>query len=185
MSLLRIELESAATDVMISAKNRRIVVVSNKDVAVYGLDLSKRPVPNPTLIWRSDALDGQIPRQVAFLDDQHVYVLTDSWDKEENGLWASNDQDELLFQGLILEPGRASSIVQRVDYLSLYVQFQDGTIYDISPDGSLSNVAKRTALLEEYPSFSPEAKIAIVGGRVCILSDITFNANSCSLSLSV
>ena len=103
MSLLRIELDSAATDVMISAKNKRIVVISNRDVAVFDLDLSKRPVPNPSLIWRSDALSGQIPRQVAFLDDQHVYILTDNWDKEESGLWVSNDEDELLFQGLIFK----------------------------------------------------------------------------------
>ena len=98
MSLLQIDLDAAATDVMISAKNKRIVVVCNRSVAVFDIDLSKRPVPTPKLIWRSDSLDGQVPRQVAFLDDQHVYVLTDSWDEEENGLWASNDDDKLQFQ---------------------------------------------------------------------------------------
>ncbi|KAH7125271.1 elongator complex protein 1 [Dendryphion nanum] len=162
MSLFQIQLAYPAVDVMLSAKNMQIVVVSNKDVSVFALELNTRPVQPPKLLWRSTDLKGHLPRQVAFVDDQHIYMLTDSWESDENGLWISDDQNILQYQGLILEPGRAASVVQRVDYLSLYVQFQDGSLYDISPDGPLSNVAKRTQHLERFPTFCPEAKIAII-----------------------
>ncbi|KAF2013672.1 elongator complex protein 1 [Aaosphaeria arxii CBS 175.79] len=164
MSFLQIPLEKKAVDVAISATNSRIAVISNSDVSVYSLDLHKRPVPKPTLLWRSDSLQDYLPRQVAFIDDR-VYVLTDSWQEEESSLWLSNDNQQLDFLGRILEPGRASSIVQRADYHSIYVQFYSGLLYDIRPDGTLDNFVGGTQSLLPFPTFTPTAQVTTVDSQ--------------------
>jgi elongator complex protein 1 len=102
MSLHKLPLEHKAIDVAVSMSGTRLAVLSDTDLAVYALDMSKKPVPMPSLLWRSDAFKDHIPRHVAFVGDEQIFVLTDDWDEDESSVWISNDK-ELVSRGPILD----------------------------------------------------------------------------------
>jgi elongator complex protein 1 len=159
MSLLKLDLQSKPMDVAISKSGTRLAVVSAEDLAVYSLDLSKRPVAVPIPLWRSDAIKGHNARHVAFLGDEHVCVLSDSWEEEDTNLWISFGE-ELLDRGVISEKGRPSTFVPSVDYEKLYLQYQDASVYEVSPEDVPSIPVHR------FPSFAPETRIAIQDDKV-------------------
>jgi elongator complex protein 1 len=165
MSLHQLKLDYKAVDVAISKTGSRLAVLSDTDIAVYNMDLAKRPVPPPSLLWRSDAISGHVARHVAFLGDEQIYVLTDIWDEEESNLWMS-EGEELIFRGPLLEPGRSSSLVTSVDYQKLYVHYQDGALYEVEGDDSQGPSPLQTTLIHKSPSFAPETRVVLFDGKV-------------------
>jgi elongator complex protein 1 len=159
MSLHKLSLEHKAIDVAVSMSGTRLAVLSDIDLAVYALGMSKKPVQMPSLLWRSDAFKGHTPRHVAFVGDEQIFILTDDWDEEESSVWVSNDK-ELVCRGPILESGRVSSIVSSADYQKLYMQFQDGAIYEAGPINAESESPLLKTLVQKLPSFAPEVRIA-------------------------
>jgi hypothetical protein len=52
MAFHTLALEYKAVDVALSESGSRLAVLSNTDLALYALDLNKRPIPKPTLLWK-------------------------------------------------------------------------------------------------------------------------------------
>lgn len=165
MSLHQLALENKAVDVALSKSGTRLAVLSDTDLAVYSMDLTKRPVPSPQLLWRSDSIQGHVARHVTFLGDDQVLVLTDTWDEEESNLWTSQSE-ELVFRGPVLESGRVSSIVSSVDYEKIYMQFQDGALYEVANDDADAQSPLQTTLVQGFPSFAPETRVIVMDGQV-------------------
>ena len=165
MSLLQLPLEEKAIDVALSRSGGYLAVLSNSDVAVYMIDLKKRPMRAPTLVWRSEELVGACPRHVSFLGDDRVFVLTDSWDEEESTIWVSYDE-QLLPKGPLLEPGKASSLITGVDFQNVFVNFQNGLVYELVTSEADTGLPIHTSLAMKMHSFAPEVKIVSVEGKV-------------------
>jgi elongator complex protein 1 len=171
MALCTLALEQKPTDVALSKSGTRLAVLANNHLAVYALDVTTRPITKPSLLWHSDALEGQSARHVAFLDDEQLYVLTDSWVDDESSLWRSEDQ-MLLPLGPLIENDGISSLAGGVDYRDLYVQLQNGAIHRIDTSEAASDLPPQTALTQKFPAFAPDFKIANVDGQVRKLSAV-------------
>ncbi|KAF2635875.1 elongator complex protein 1 [Massarina eburnea CBS 473.64] len=164
MSLQQLSLDKKALDVALSMSGTRLAVLSDSDLAVYTVDLKKRPVPVPTLLWRSKSLEEAYPRHVAFLGDDRVCILADNWDEEESSIWIS-EGEELLPKGPILEPGQVSSLTSGIDFQKVYVSFQNGSIHELLLGEAADDLPLQTSLALSLPSFSPEVKISILEGK--------------------
>ena len=168
MSLHKLALVRKAVDVAFSMSGTRLAVLSDADVAVYACDLKQRPIPRPTLLWRSAPFSGACPRLVAFRGDDQICVLTDAWDEDESSMYISKGE-ELFSQGPILETARVSSITSSVEFQNLYVHFQDGSTHEVLLDDPSSNATLQTSLVTRLPSTMPELKVAQMDGNVRIL----------------
>lgn len=73
-------LDSNVVDVAFSKTGTRIAVLMDKSFSIFLWSLKSRPVPVPILESSYPLSDapGSRPRQIAFLDDNDVYVLKDS-----------------------------------------------------------------------------------------------------------
>lgn len=120
----------------------------------------------PSLLWQSDALEGQSARHVTFTNDEQLYVLTDSWIEEESSLWRSEGQ-MLLPQGPIVEAESVSSLTTDVDYQSLYLQLQNGSLHRIDTNEAASDLPPQTSLTQKFLAFAPEAKVVTVDEQAC------------------
>jgi elongator complex protein 1 len=177
MALCTLALEQKSTDVALSKSGTRLAVLANNHLAVYALDVTTRPITKPSLLWQSDALEEQSARHVAFLDDEQLYVLTDSWVDDESSLWRSEDQ-MLLPLGPLIENDGISSLAGGVDYRDLYVQLQNGAIHRIDTSEAASDLPPQTALTQKFHAFAPDFKIANVDGQVRkAISSAEFYAN--------
>lgn len=156
MSLLQLKLQHKAVDVAFSMSGSRLAVLSNEDVAVYAMDVTKRPIPPPSLIWRDSSFDGQRPRHVVFAGDDKIVVLTDSWEEDEGSLWIGYD-GSLKGRGPILGLAQISALISSVDLQTHYLQFRDGTIHSIELDLTMDNLLVQTTLTQSLPAFAPEA----------------------------
>jgi elongator complex protein 1 len=172
MALLQLKLERKAVDVTISKSGTRLAVLSDGKVAVYALDVTRRPVPMPSLLWSDEYvledLGHNAPRQVAFIGDEQVCVLTDNWDGYGSYLWTNEgDQQSLVQWGSVetymasLDSGSVSSLVTSVDAQKLYLQFQDGALYEVE-----SIQQQVSSLVVKAPSFAPEVKVVEFDGKV-------------------
>ena len=168
MSLLKLSLDHKPVDVAISKSGTRIAVVSSSNLAVYSLDMSKRPIAAPTMVWQSDALKAHSARHIAFLGDEHVCVLTDDWDEDESSLWISFGE-ELVHRGSLSDIGRPSTFIPSVDYEKLYVQSQDASFREISPENMPATV------MQNLPAFAPETRIASYDDKVRTISEYWHN----------
>ena len=165
MALCTLALKQKPTDVALSMSGTRLAVLADNHLAVYALDVTTRPVTKPSLLWQSDAIEGQSARHVAFLDDEQLYVLTDSWVDDESSLWRSEDQ-MLLPLGPLIENDGISSLAGGVDYQNLYVQLQNGAIHRIDTSEAASDLPPQTTLAQKFPAFAPDFKVANVDGQV-------------------
>ena len=165
MALCTLALKQKPTDVALSKSGTRLAVLADNHLAVYALDVTTRPVTKPSLLWQSDAIEGQSARHVAFLDDEQLYVLTDSWADDESSLWRSEDQ-MLLPLGPLIENDGISSLASGVDYQNLYVQLQNGAIHRVDTSEAASDLPPQTALAQKFPAFAPDFKVANVDGQV-------------------
>jgi elongator complex protein 1 len=165
MSLHTLALDSKPIDIALSKSGNRLAVLSNSDLAVYAVDLHKRPIPKPSLLWRSDAIKDHSPRHIAFLGEDRMFVLTDSWDEEESSLWRS-EGDMLLPQGPIMEAESASLLFSNVDQETLYIQFENGALHQVVVGETTSDLAPQTPLVNKFPSFAPEVQIIDVESQV-------------------
>lgn len=165
MAFCTVALEHKPTDVAISKSGTRLAVLSNSHLAVYALDVTKRPVSRPSLLWQSDALEGQSARHVTFIDDDRLYVLTDSWTEDESSLWRS-EGEFLLPQGPIVETEAVSSLTNGVDYSSLHLQLQNGAVHQIDITETASDLPPQTSLMHKFPAFAPEYRVISVDGQV-------------------
>jgi elongator complex protein 1 len=156
-------------DVALSKSGDRLAVLSDSDLAVYALDLNKRPIPKPSLLWRSDAVKDHSPRHVTFLGENQMFVLTDSWDDEESSLWRS-EGDMLLPQGPIMETESTSLLLSGVDQETLYTQFQSGALHQFVIDETTSDLPPQTFPINKFPSFAPEVQVIDIEGQVRISS---------------
>jgi elongator complex protein 1 len=169
MSLHTLALESKPIDVALSKSGNRLAVLSDRDLAVYALELHKRPIPKPSLLWRNDAVKDHSPRHVTFLGEDQMFVLTDSWDEEESCLWRS-EGNTLLSQGPIMEGEGTSLLLSDVDQETLYTQFQNGSLHQVLIDDTTSDLPPQTSLVNKFPSFAPEIQVINIEGQVRILS---------------
>jgi elongator complex protein 1 len=168
MSLHKLALTHKAVDVALSMSGTRLAVLSNADVAIYTLDLKQRPVPLPTLLWRSEPFVDICPRHVAFRGDDQICVLSDAWDEDESSIWIS-ESEELLYKGPILEATKVSSITSNVEFQRLYVHFQDGRIHEMLIDQLSNDSMLQTSLEMRLSSFASDAKITQLNGNVGIV----------------
>lgn len=174
MAFCTVALEHKPTDVALSKSGTRLAVLSNSHLAVYALDVTKRPMSKPSLLWQSDALAEQSARHVTFIDDEQLYVLTDSWVEEESSLWRS-EGEFLLPQGPIFEPESVSSLTSGVDYQSLYLQFQNGAVHQIDATDSASDLPPQPMLIQNFPAFAPEYKVISLDGQVSMVIQYQLN----------
>jgi elongator complex protein 1 len=165
MSLHTLALESKPIDVALSRSGTSLAVLSDQGLAVYALDLNRRPIPKPTLLWRSDAVKEHSPRTVTFVGDDQVFVLTDSWDEDESHLWRS-EGEMLLPQGPIVEVEGASLLLSSIDHESLYVQFLNGALHRIGTGKATVDLPPQTLPIHKFPSSAPEVQVVDVEGEV-------------------
>lgn len=164
MAFCTLALDQKPTDVALSESGTRLAVLSDNHLAVYGLDVTKRPITRPSLLWQSDALKDHSPRHVTFVGDEQLFVLTDSWDEDESSLWRSEDQ-MLLPQGPIVETDSTSSLLSGLGYHSLYVQLHNGALHQIDTNEAASDLPPQTTPVQKFPAFAPEAKVVTVDGQ--------------------
>lgn len=161
MSFQTLSLDSVPIDVTLSKSGIRLAILSNHTLAVYALDMHKRPVPKPTLLWRSDALKDYSPRHVAFVGDESIHVLIDNWDEEEAFLWRSEGED-IVPHGPIMETENVSSLVSTVDQSAIYAEFQNGALHQVDITEDMS---PQTPLVQKLPTFCAEVQVAHVDGQ--------------------
>jgi elongator complex protein 1 len=167
MAFHTLVLERKALDIAISKSCNRIAVLSDSDLAVYALDLSKRPVPKPVLLWRSDAIKSHCPRHVAFIGDEQIFCLTDNWDEDESFLWKSNGE-EVISLGPIVEAEGVSSLISDLDRKALCIQLQNGALHMIDTAEDSAGLPPQTSLTHKFSSIAPEYSIATVEEQVCV-----------------
>jgi len=165
MSLHTLALDSKPMDVALSRSGNRLAVLSDRDLAVYALDLNKRPIPKPSLLWRSHAIIHGSLRHVTFFGEDQIFVLADSWDEEESSLWQS-EGDVLLPQGHIMETENASILLSNVHQETPYIEFQNGALHQVVVDELRSDCAPLTPFVHKFPSFAPEVQMINVEGQV-------------------
>jgi elongator complex protein 1 len=165
MAFHTLVLERKALDVAISRSGSRIAVLSDSDLAFYALDLNKRPVPKPVLLWRNDAFKSHCPRHIAFVGDEQLFCLTDSWDENESFLWRSKG-NEVLPLGPIVEPEGVSSLVSDLDRKTLCIQLQNGALRIIDTTEDSAGLPPQTSLMHKFSSLAPEYSIATVEEQV-------------------
>jgi elongator complex protein 1 len=184
MAFHTLVLERKALDIAISESGSRIAVLSDHDVAVYALDLNKRPVPRPVLLWRSDAIKSHCPRHVAFIGDEHLFCLTDNWDEDESFLWKSTGE-EIVPLGPIVEAEGVSSLTSDLDRKTLCIQLQNGALHMIDTAEDSTDLPLQTSLMHKFSSLAPEYSIATVEGKVCVIAlAISVETNQARLWLS-
>ena len=166
MSLHTLPLERKAVDVAFSGSSSRLAVLSDSKLTVYALDMHKRPLPKPSLMWRSDVLNGHCPRHVAFLDDETICVLTDSWDEDESSLWSSVGET-LNYRGPLVELESVSSLFSSAEYNKLYIQFQNGALHELEELEPQNDLPPISSPIHRFPSLAPEVKVVSVEGQVC------------------
>lgn len=164
MSLHTLALLRKPVDVAISKAGNLMAVLSDYDIAIYSLGIDKRPLPKPSLLWRSDAIKDHCPRHVSFIGDDQIYVLTDRWDEQRSYLWR-REGEELLTQGPIMEVESVSLLTSSVDLDTLYLQSQNGALHKVSTDEANAELL-RTSLINKFPSFSAESQIIDIEGQV-------------------
>jgi elongator complex protein 1 len=167
MSLHTLQLDHKALDVALSGSGTRLAVLSDIGLAVYALDMNKRPIPKPSLLWRSDTIKSHCPRHVAFVGDDHVHVLTDDWDDDESCLWRSKGED-LVLQGPLLEAGSASSLIPSVDSSTLYIQSSNGALHQVHFTEDSSDLPPQMSLAHKFPSIAPEVRLVSSEDQVCL-----------------
>ncbi|KAF1849738.1 elongator complex protein 1 [Cucurbitaria berberidis CBS 394.84] len=164
MSLHTLALQHKPVDVALSLSGNHLAVLSDHDLAVYALDMSKKPLPRPLLLWRSDAIKDYCPRHVTFVGDNQIYVLTDHWDEDGSYLWRCEGED-LLLQGPVVEAEGASLLTSSVDLETLYLQFQNGALHQVSTDEATADLPPQTSLVQKFPSFPPEIQVIDIDGQ--------------------
>lgn len=181
MALHTLPIAHKAIDVEFSESSSRLAVLSDTDLAVYALDMHKRPISKPTLVWKSDAFKNCCPRHVAFVGDENICVLTDSWDDDESSLWMTAGET-LELRGPVLEPHSVSSLIPSQDFRKLFLQFQDGTLHELDEIVSQNGSPPTSSLVHKFPSLAPEVTIVTAEGQVSntAATAIRSSANKCS-----
>ncbi|EDU46765.1 elongator complex protein 1 [Pyrenophora tritici-repentis Pt-1C-BFP] len=164
MSLHTLALESIPVNVALSKSGNRLAVLSDSDLAVYALDLEKRPVLKPAFLWRSGAVKDHSPRHVTFAGDGQIFVLTDSWDEDEASLWRS-EGDMLLPQGPIVEADSTALLLSSVDHGILYTEFHNGALHQVVIDETTTDLPPQSTLVHKFPSFAPEVQVVKFEGQ--------------------
>lgn len=168
MAFHTLPLQHKAIDVAISKSGSRLAVLSDRDLALYALDLHKRPIPKPVLLWQSDAIKRHCPRHVAFVGDKQMFCLTDNWDEDESCLWRYAGE-KLVPLGPIVEAEGVSSLASDIDCDSLYIQLQNGAINVVNTAESSEGLPPQTSLMHKLPSFAPEFRIITHEGQVRLM----------------
>jgi elongator complex protein 1 len=169
MSMLQILLDCKSVDVAFSRSGTRLAVVSDTGVALFAFDLHKRPVARPSLLWSSRFSEGHLPRHVTFVGDDQLCVLTDMWAEEEAFVW-TNEDEQMLNKGPVLEPGRVSSIAYDVDFSRFLVNLCNGERTSVIEVATGESV--QTTPITVLPSFTPEVKTVILEAEVGSLAQL-------------
>jgi elongator complex protein 1 len=186
MAFCTVSLEHKPTDVAFSKSGTRLAVLSDNHLAVYGLDVTTRPITRPALLWQSDVLEGQSARHVTFIDDEQLYVLADNWIDDESSLWRSEGQN-LLPQGPIMDAGGVSLLASDVEYKSLYLQLQSGALLQVDTNEAASDLPPQTTLTQKFPAFAADFKVIDIDGQVgdlCLMIMIVVDTRRKSLLAS-
>lgn len=176
--MFQLALERQAVDVAFSHSGKRLAVLSETGISVYALNLQKRPVPPPSLVWKNEingSSPGHCPRHVAFASDEKLYFLTDVWDGEETSIWMGDEHGQGMGGSATelspyLEQGKISSLASDVEGKYAFISFQNGTLLSVKKE-EMPNITVDFPSLANLPSFAPEVKIATVEGQVSACSN--------------
>lgn len=182
--MLQLPLESKLVDIAFSYSGTRIAVLSDTSVSVYALDLKKRPITKPSLIYQYNIEDfrpGHSPRQVTFAKDEKLYILTDLWDEEESFIWIASENDNGAGGSItevipILHTEKVSSIASDVGGEHTFVHFQDGSVEILSERPEVDMSLDYTSIAK-LPTFAPEVKVATLDGQVGVQPRFKMTAN--------
>jgi elongator complex protein 1 len=166
MAFHTLTLQHNAIDVAVSKSGCRLAVLSENDLSVYALDMHKRPIPKPVLLWQTTAIATHCPRHVVFVGDESIFCLTDKWDEDESYLWRS-EGEQLVSLGPIIETEGVSSLVSDADYKTLCIQFQNGTLHAVDTTETSADLPPQTSLVHKLPSFAPEIRVVAIEEQVC------------------
>jgi len=165
MSKWQLKLEDPTVDAAISKSGNQIVILSGKDVCLYSVDFTKQPIAPPKLLWRSEPFVNQSPRQISFVEDK-IFVLTDSWDDPECGLWEV-DENSLIYHGPIGAEAPLSGLVTDLAYQDLYLLYQNGALHKLEPETGLNDGSNAGVLVNKFPTSTPDVRVIRDDGKVC------------------
>jgi len=167
MSLHQIDLANNAIDVAISASNKRVAVLSENDVSIYAFDIHKKPIPAPSVLWRSAIPRHHYSRQVAFKGDTDVLVLTDKREGGESALWRCREE-KVELQERIEGFGCISNLFPGIEGSRLYLQSVQGSVLEVVAEDDFSNTAEelRFRLIAKFPSPTPWVQVACYANNV-------------------
>ena len=167
MSLHQIDLAKNAIDVAISASNKRMAVLSENDVSIYAFDIHKKPIPAPSVLWRSAIPRHHCSRQVAFKGDTDVLVLTNKWEGGESALWRCREE-KVELQERIEGFGCISNLFPGIKGSKLYLQSVQGSVLEVVTKDDFSNTAKELQfrLIAKFPSPTPWVQVACYANNV-------------------
>ncbi|KAF2809632.1 IkappaB kinase complex, IKAP component [Mytilinidion resinicola] len=152
MSLHQINLPEIALDAAVSAANSRIAILTREGVYVFALDIHKKPVPEPTLVWRCASPPNHYPRQIAFVSDTDIFLITDQWNGSASTLWKCEEQGVTSYGG-VSGMRSSSNITSSLDRTGLFVQTSNGAISSIATKQSAPEVEDLClASVAKFPS---------------------------------
>lgn len=165
MALHTLSLERKAIDLAVSGSGSRLAVLSGDSLALYALDMHKRPLPKPALLWTSSVPKDHCPRHVAFVGDEQIVVLSDSWEEDESCLWRTVGES-LELHGPIVESDSVSSLTCDVEYNNFYIQLQNGALHQLDATETSMDLPPTSSPIYKFTSLAPEFKVVVVDGQV-------------------
>jgi elongator complex protein 1 len=198
MSLHQVSLSGNALDVAISASNSRIAVLVEHEILVFALDVHKKPIPEPTFLWRRATPLDHSPRQIAIVANEEIFLITDEWNSSVATLWKCEEQETISY-GCVSGLGSGSSIAPSLSWTGLFLQTSNGSISSIDtirppPDTrelNLTPVAKfpspaslvriATGVVEVSRNTKPVSPV-LTSGRIHVL--VLLQVVSCMLTIA-
>ena len=165
MAMYTQALERKAVHIAFSRCGARLAVLSDQDITVFNLNVNEPPYKQPIMLWQDAAFKNHNPRQVAFIGDDLICVLTDTWDEVESWLWWYVD-GVLMSHGKIVESGRVNLFNANVDCGTLYIQLQNGEVHRVIMNKHTTDLPVQTTLLHKFQLLVAELHVIEREGQV-------------------
>lgn len=168
MSSMTLPSKRTITDVALSKSGNSLAVLSTSDLAVYAVDLTCRSPPPPMKIWHYEHFEGNLPRQVAFLDEFKLFVLADSFEESSNSLWEANIelQPENMVTHILPQGSPICALVPGVQHDSLHLQTSSGHLLSISNLISTNGPISNTTSDLHFPTQAAESAVVTYQDQV-------------------
>ncbi|OCK81787.1 elongator complex protein 1 [Lepidopterella palustris CBS 459.81] len=152
MSLHQLYLKHNALDVAISNSSTRIAVLSETDISLYSVEISKKPIPDPVFVWRTTIPLGHCPRQIAFKGDAEILLLTSQWDKESSTLWKCGEE-KVYCLGETTGFGSISNLFSSINREQVYLQTTSAFVVKVDTSVIVPDTTElRGKLVNKFPS---------------------------------